>query len=186
MAKYFRDMDYEKISEKEVFNGRRIKLNIEEFYNKKDNKQIYREHIKAGGAAVIMPFLDDDTLIMIEETRTPIGKKVLAFPAGLIEKEENPEQAAIRELEEETGFKAEKVEKIIEEYPAIGYSDEKVYIFKAKNLKKTKMNLDPTEDIVIHKIKVEELKDLYLNGEIHTSAEIIAILSYFLEKYKNK
>lgn len=186
MAKYFKDMEYEKLSEKEVFKGKRIKLNIEIFYNKKDKKELYREHVKAGTAAVIMPFLDDDTLIMIEETRTPIGKKVLAFPAGMIEEGENPEQAAIRELEEETGYRAQDIEKITEEYPAIGYSDEKVYIYKAKNLKKTHMNLDPTEDIIVHKIKVEELRQLYLNGEIHTSAELIATLSYFMEKYKNK
>ena len=179
MEKYFKNMDYEKISEEEAFNGKRVKVKIEKYYNKRDNKEAYREHIKAGNGAVIMPFLDDDTLIMIEEIRTPIGKSILAFPAGLIEKGEDPATAAKRELEEETGYRAGEIEQIIYEYPAVGYSDEKVYIFKAKNLTKTQRHLDPTEDIKVHKIPVDELKELYRNGEIHSSAELIAILSYF-------
>lgn len=56
----------------------------------------------------------------------------------------------------------------------------KKYIFlKQKNLTKTHRHLDPTEDIKVHKISVDELKELYRNGEIHSSAELIAILSYF-------
>ena len=179
MEKYFKDMDYEKISEEEAFNGRRVKVKIEKYYNKRDNKEVYREHIKAGNGAVIMPFLDDNTLIMIEEIRTPIGKSILAFPAGQIEKGEEPADAAKRELEEKTGYRSEEIKQIIYEYPAVGYSDEKVYIFKAKNLTKTQRHLDPTEDIKVHKISVDELKELYRNGEIHSSAELIAILSYF-------
>ncbi len=179
MGKYFKDMDYEKISEEDVFNGKRLNLKIERYYNKRDNKEVYREHIKAGNGVLIMPFLDDNTLIMIEEVRTPIGKSILAFPAGLIEKDEKPEEAAIRELEEETGFRAAEVEPMLYEYPVVGYSDEILYLFKAKNLTKTHRHLDPTEDIKVHKISIDELKQLYKNGEIHSSAELIAILSYF-------
>lgn len=179
MGKYFKDMDYEKISEEDVFNGKRLNLKIERYYNKRDNKEVYREHIKAGNGVLIMPFLDDNTLIMIEEVRTPIGKSILAFPAGLIEKDEEPEEAAIRELEEETGFRAAEVEPMLYEYPVVGYSDEILYLFKAKNLTKTHRHLDPTEDIKVHKISIDELKQLYKNGEIHSSAELIAILSYF-------
>lgn len=68
---------------------------------------------------------------------------------------------------------------MIYEYPAVGYSNEKVYIYKAKNLTKTQRHLDATEDIKVRKISIDELKELYKNGEIHSSAEIIAILSYF-------
>ena len=179
MEKYFKDMDYEKLSEEIAFKGKRVTVKVEKYFNKRDNKEIYREHIKSGNGAVIMPFLDDNTLIMIEDVRTPIEKSILAFPAGLIEEGENPEEAAIRELEEETGYRAGEIEEIIYEYPAVGYSNEKVYIFKAKNLTKTQRNLDPTEDIQVHKISINKLKELYKNGEIHSSAEIIAILSYF-------
>ena len=84
MEKYFKDMDYEKLSEDIAFKGKRVTVKIERYYNKRDNKEIYREHIKSGNGAVIMPFLDDSTLIMIEEVRTPIEKSILAFPAGQI------------------------------------------------------------------------------------------------------
>ena len=178
MAKFFKEMDYEKVREEEVFKGKRLNLKIEEYYNRRDDKLLYREHVKAGKAVVIMPFLTDDTLIMIEEVRTPIGKSILEFPAGMIEDGENPREAAIRELEEETGYRANCLEKVIHEYPAVGYSDEEIYIYRAKDLKKTKKNLDPTEDIKVHKITIEELKQLYEKGEICSSAELIALLSY--------
>ncbi len=179
MGKYFKDMDYEKTSEETVFNGKRLNVKVEKYYNKRDNKEVYREHIYPGNGAVIMPFLDDNTLIMIEEVRTPIRKSVLAFPAGLLEKGEKPEEAATRELEEETGYRAKNMELIMEEYPAMGYSNEKVYICKATNLVKTERHLDKTEDIKVRKITIDELKELYKAGEIRTSSELIAILSYF-------
>ena len=121
---------------------------------------------------------EEDKILMCRRTKEPYKGK-LNLVGGKVEKDEDELQAAYRELEEETGYSAGEIEQIIYEYPAVGYSDEKVYIFKAKNLTKTQRHLDPTEDIKVHKISVDELKELYRNGEIHSSAELIAILSYF-------
>lgn len=56
MEKYFKDMDYEKLSEEIAFKGKRVTVKVEKYFNKRDNKEIYREHIKSGNGAVIMPF----------------------------------------------------------------------------------------------------------------------------------
>lgn len=177
--KYFDDIDYKLLDEKTAYRGKRIVVEELHYKNPRTNQIIYREHVLAGHAAVIIPETEDKQFIMIKEPRTPIGKNVLAFPAGMIEEGEKPEDGAIRELEEETGYKAKNIEPIIYEYPAVGYSDEKAYIFKATDLTKTQRHLDDTEDIKVRKISIEELKELYRNGEIHSSAELIAILSYF-------
>lgn len=131
-----------------------------------------------------MPITEDNEFIMIKEPRTPIGKTVLAFPAGMIEKEENSKEAALRELEEVVGYKAKKIQKIREVYPAIGYSNEKITIYLASQLIKSHTHFDETEDIEIVKIKIEDAKEMLKNNEIKTSGEAIALFHYFMYLYK--
>ena len=85
--------------------------------------------MKAGEASVILPITDDNKVIMIQEPRTPIGKVILALPAGMIEDGEEADKAAIRELEEETGYLASNIELLREYHPSVGYSDEKIKIY---------------------------------------------------------
>ena len=97
---YFKKLDYKEINKKQGYNGKRIKVDEIEYLN--GDKIIYREHVKAGEAVVILPITKDNKVIMIQEARTPIGQVILALPAGIIEPGEKSEDAAIRELEEET------------------------------------------------------------------------------------
>ena len=179
MNKYFKDLDYELLDEKVAYKGKRITVEELHYYNPRDDKKLYREHVLAGNAVVIMPITNDNKLIMIQEPRTPIGKIVLTFPAGMIEPGENEEDAAIRELEEETGYKANNIKKMRVEYPSIGYSNEYITLFLAKDLVKTQIHLDETEDIKVIEIPLEEAKQMLDNNEIITSSETIALMHYF-------
>ena len=178
--KYYEPIDYELLDKKTAYKGKRITVEELHYENPRTNQIIYREHVLAGHAAVIIPETENNEFIMIKEPRTPIGKTVIAFPAGMIEEGENEEEGAIRELEEETGFRAGKMKKLREVYPAIGYSNEKVTIFLAKNLIKTHRHLDETEDIKVIKIPITEIKEMLDNGKIKTSSEEIGLLHYFL------
>lgn len=177
---YFKEIDYELLDKKTAYKGKRIVVEELHYKNPRTNDIIYREHVLAGHAAIIMPRLDNGNLIMIKEPRTPIGINVLAFPAGIIEEGETPEEGAIRELEEETGYKANHIKKLREVYPAIGYSNEKTIIFLAKDLVKTKQHLDKTEDIEVLEIPLHEAKKMLDNGEIKTSSETVALMHYFM------
>lgn len=181
---YYKPIDYELLDKKTAYKGKRITVEELHYKNPRTNQIIYREHVLAGHAAVIIPKTDDEEFIMIKEPRTPIGKTVVAFPAGMIEEGESAEDGAIRELEEETGYKAGKIKKLRVAYPAIGYSNEKVTIFLAEKLVKTHRHLDETEDIDVIKIPITEIKKMLDNGEIRTSSEEIGLLHYFL--YENK
>lgn len=178
-SKYFKKIDYELLNKKVAYKGKRITVEELNYYNPRDKKNVYREHVLAGDAAIIMPITDNNEVIMIQEPRTPIGKVVLAFPAGMIEKGETPEEGAIRELEEETGYRANNLKKIREVYPAIGYSNEKTIIFIARDLVKTQRNLDETEDIKVIKIPLDEVKEMLEKNEIKTSSETVALMYYF-------
>ena len=182
--KYYKKIDYELLDEKVAYKRKRIVVEELHYKNPRTNQILYREHVLAGHAAVILPETDNGEFIMIKEPRTPIGKTVIAFPAGMIEDGESEEEGAIRELEEETGYRAGSIKKLREVYPAIGYSNERVNIFLAKDLVKTQRHLDETEDIEVIKIPIKEIKEMLDRQEILTSSEQIGLLHYFL--YENK
>ncbi len=184
MNKYYEKIDYQLLNKKTAYKGKRLEVEELNYKNPRTNQTIYREHVLAGNAVVIIPETDNKEFIMIKEPRTPIGKTVLAFPAGMIEKGEQEEESAIRELEEETGYRAGKIKKIRDVYTAIGYSNEKVTIFLAKDLVKTHNHLDETEDIEVLKIPKKEVRKMLDNNEIKTSSEEIGLLHYFL--YEDK
>jgi len=180
--KYFKEIEYKEISRKLVYNGKRVKVEELEYLN--GDKVIYREHVKAGEASVILPITDENKVIMIQEPRTPIGKIILALPAGMIEKGEEADKTAIRELEEETGYLASNIEFLREYHPSVGYSDEKIKIYLATNMKKTKQHLDYEEDIKVIEVPLEELIEMLDKNEIITASTTIALMHYLIYKKK--
>ncbi|MFR8103816.1 MAG: NUDIX hydrolase [Clostridia bacterium] len=180
MNPYFKPLDYKLLSQKTVYKGKRITVEELEYYNPRDDKQVHREHVLAGDAAVILAITEEDEVIMIQEPRTPINLTVLAMPAGQIEKGEQAEVGAIRELEEETGYLAGKMKKLREYFTSVGYTNEKISLFLATDLKKTQRHLDATEDIQVIKIPMKELKEMLDKNEIITASATIALMHYFL------
>ena len=179
---YFKDMSYKEISRKLVYNGKRIEVEEIEYLN--GNKKVYREHVDAGDAIVILPITDSNEVILVQETRTPIGKLVLTIPAGMIEEGEKPEEAARRELEEETGFWAEDIEFLREYHSSIGYTNEKLSIYLATNLKETKQNLDEDEEINVIKLPLDEVINLLNKNQFTDASTIIALMHYIIYKRK--
>jgi ADP-ribose pyrophosphatase len=123
--------------------------------------------------AVIVPFLNNDTLIMINQYRYPLRKALLEFPAGHIEKREKPKDTADRELEEETGYKATSMECIYKYHPSVSKSKNVVYVFKATGLTKGRSRLDETEDISIKEVTVQQLHKKIQRQEIENAGTLI-------------
>lgn len=180
---YYKELHYKQISKKEAYHGKRI--NVEEIVYSDGEKQIYREHVKAGNAVIILPITEDNQVIMVQEPRPAIHKIILSLPAGLIDEGEKPENAARRELEEETGFLAEDIQLLRTYYSSIGYSDEKIFIYLAKNMKKTQQHLDEDEDIQVIAIPLAELEQMVEKNEIEDASTVIAVMHYLLYKKEN-
>lgn len=179
---YFKKLNYKLLDEEVAYKGRRI--TIKEMKFDTGNQEIYREHVLAGDAVAIVAITDNDNLIMIREPRTPIGRVVLDIPAGRLEEGENPEEAAKRELEEETGYKAKYVKKLRDVYPSVGYSNEKLTICVAKDLEKTKQHLDFDEDIELVKIPLKEAKELLDSNKLKTLSSVLGLMHYFMYEHK--
>lgn len=134
--------------------------------------------VKHPGAAAIIPILEDGRIILVEQYRNALGHKTLEIPAGGIEKGETPLQCVAREVEEETGYRADTITPLIKVITAIGFCDETIPIFVAQNLKKTQQHLDEDEEITLRKVKLDEAVRMILDGEIIDSKTVSGILAY--------
>jgi hypothetical protein len=166
---------YEKINEKEIYNGKILKLKIENF--KFEGKIIKREIVQHKDAVAILPIDDLGFVYLVKQYRFPVQKEFLEIPAGLVEENEDYEKAALRELQEEVGFFSKNLQKIFEGYNSVGFCNEKTIIYLAKDLVSSKLPEDEDENLTVIKIHIDKLKQMYLNNEINDFKTAIAILS---------
>ncbi len=137
-----------------------------------------REYIGHPGAAAVLPFLNKNDIILVKQYRYPIDKITLELPAGKMDAGETPESCILRELEEETGFKAKKIEKMISFYPSTAFSNEVLHIFAAFGLERGNTNPDEDEFIAWEAVNFIEAVEMVKRGDIMDSKTVIALL-YF-------
>ena len=126
-------------------------------------------------AAAIVPFLDSATILMVRQWRYAIGCETLEIPAGKVDPDEDTGECARRELMEETGYRAGKMIEIFNYFPAIGYSNEIIRIYVASGLTRISAEEDTDEISKVEPIKLEQVQDLILMGEIRDGKTAIGI-----------
>ena len=135
-----------------------------------------REWIKHPGAVCCIPILPNGKIALIRQYRYSVRKMMIELPAGKLDENEAPEDCAIRELEEEIGYKANKITFLTNIHPAIGFADEKMWIYFAEDLEKTNQKLDSDELIEIIPTKLEDALEMVWNGEITDVKTIIGLI----------
>ena len=159
-----------------IYDGKILRLNCDDI--ECDNGAIAtREIVHHRGGVCILAFVDDK-VVMVKQYRYAFQEELLELPAGKLEKDEDPYNAAIRELEEEVGLKAESLTSLGYMYPTCGYSNEIIYLYKANNLTKVKRHLDFDEDIDVYYYSLDEILAKIQNNEIKDAKTIILILKY--------
>lgn len=144
-----------------------------------EGKEFKREVIEHPGAACIIPMLDDDTVLMVEQWRVGSRKALLEIPAGTLDDGEDPMACAARELEEETGYKAGKLEHLFTMYPSPGILDEKMFIFMARDLTRTQTHFDEDEQITTKPMSFRDLR-IQLKANNIKDGKTIAALGYLM------
>jgi ADP-ribose pyrophosphatase len=134
-----------------------------------------REIINHPGSVAIIPFIDKETVILIEQYRSTIEKVILEIPAGTIEPKETPKNCARRELLEETGYQARNLRKLLTSYTTPGYSNEQMHFYLATDLTFKGERPEEDEKIRIRKIKVDRVIRMISNGEIKDMKTICSI-----------
>ncbi|MGC8572694.1 MAG: NUDIX hydrolase [Caldisphaera sp.] len=126
--------------------------------------------------SILPVFSDAKEVVLLKQYRPAIDKYIIEVPAGTAEKDENPEEVAIRELKEETGLIADNLKLITKAYLSPGYSTEYMYFFVAIDPKQEKQNLDETEIIETFRIKADKALELINNGNIEDAKTILILL----------
>ncbi len=169
------DFHEKTVSTKNIFEGKVVKLELQrvELCN---GKLAEREIIRHRGGVAILPITEDNHVILVRQFRKPYDEELLEVPAGKLEKGEEIEICAQRELKEETGHTAERITYLYTMYPSPGYTDEKIYIYKAEGLSEGDMELDEDEFLNVEKYSLTEAAEMVRNGEIKDAKSAIAIL----------
>lgn len=160
-----------------LYEGNILKLYRDEveFPNKHKSAREVVEH--SGGVSVLAEN-EEGKVLLIKQYRYPVDEIIYEIPAGKLEKNEKVVDCAARELREETGYKAQKFNKLFEFFPTPGYSTETIYIYQAENLEFVGNDLEEGEYIeVVPKTKAE-LKELFDSGKIKDSKTLIAVMYY--------
>ncbi|MDO8644225.1 MAG: NUDIX hydrolase [bacterium] len=140
-----------------------------------------------GGACVLCVFENGD-ILLIRQYRNPAKDYLWEFPAGRLEKKEDPLNCAKRELQEEAGIEAKEWKKLGVIYTSPGFCDEQIHLFLATGLKEVEKALEPYEVIVMHRLSEKKVREMMVAGEIRDGKTLAALALYwdFPKKPKKK
>jgi len=164
----------ETLSAETVYKGKVFDIRIDEIRD--GDVEYKREIVVHKGSCVIIPVFEDGTVAVVRQYRHAAGKYLLEICAGTLNAGEDPKLGAIRELEEEIGVRAAKVEKLIEFYVSPGFLTEKMFVFLATELTETQQNLEEDELLTIERHSFPALFEMIRNGGIEDAKSIAGLI----------
>lgn len=177
------DLIEKTVKSEQIYNGAVVDLRVDTVVLP-DGKEAKREVIHHPGGVCIVAVDDNNNVLLVKQFRNPAQQVLLEIPAGKLEYGEDPLEAGMRELEEETGVVADEFVFMGCFYPLPAYSKEKIYMYFARNLKQTKQHLDDDEFLVVEKMHFDKLLKKVANGEIIDGKTALALLR--AKEYINK
>ncbi len=168
---------YEKTLHSEtIYEGRIIDLRVEDV-ELPNGKQSKRELIDHPGAVAVIAETPDHKILAVRQYRKALDKAIVEIPAGKLEPGEKPEVTAVRELEEETGYTCDSLEKVISFYTSPGFANELVHLYVAKGLeKKGEQSADEDEFLDVLHLTIEEMEKMVESQEIHDAKTAYALM----------
>lgn len=168
---------YKKIRQNLIHQGKVVGF-YEDIITLPNGNTVTWDLVKHPGAAAIIPVTEEGNILLVRQYRNALDAMTFEIPAGGIEKGESGYDCVKREIEEETGRKAEKIELLITIVTAIGFCDEKIPIFVGTGLSKTEQNLDEDEFIDVYEFTLDEVRNMILKGEIVDAKTISGVMTY--------
>lgn len=163
------------IGSEPIYSGKVLDLRIDTI-RQPDGREAKREIVVHNGAVCIVPVRDDGMVLLVRQFRLAAGQTLLEIPAGKREENEEPQACALRELEEETGYRAAELRPLYTAYLAPGYSTELMYAYLATGLSPGKTNPDEDEKLELVEIPLAEIESRVLAGEFADAKTIAALM----------
>ena len=165
-----------RLSSSVAFNGRIFKVEVDEV-ELPDGRHSKRECVRhSGGAAVL--FVKDGQIALVKQFRYLYGEELLEIPAGKLNAGEDAQAAALRELEEETGYRATSFRHLLDIYPTPGYTDEIIHIYLVDGAEFVGQHLDEGEFLNVLFVPEGEVLGMISSGAIKDSKTICAVYAY--------
>jgi ADP-ribose diphosphatase len=162
------------MSSQKVFAGRVFNVTVDTVSEGELTYQ--REVVHHNGSAVIVPVFDDGTVALVKQYRHPAVRYLLEVPAGTLAKGERPEIGAARELKEELGLVAARLEKLSEFFVSPGFCEEKMWVYLATELAEGEQALEEDEILEVVRLPITEALELITSGEIQDAKTIIGLM----------
>src|SRR5512143_1541502 len=163
---------------KNIYKGRVVNLNLETV-RLPNGAMVELEIIHHPGAAAIVPMKDEETVLLIRQYRHAAGGYILEIPAGTLKPGEDPRDCAVRELEEEIGFRPSALEPVVTFFTTPGFTNEVIHIYKATGLTPGKQNLDHDEVLELVESPLREAIRRIGDGSIRDGKTIVGLQSVF-------
>ncbi|WP_018660536.1 NUDIX hydrolase [Heyndrickxia acidiproducens] len=165
----------------EIFNGKIVHLKVLDV-KLPDGKTSKREVIYHPGAVAVLAVTKENKIVLVEQYRKAAERALIEIPAGKLEPGEEPVKAALRELEEETGYACEKLEPVTAFYTSPGFADEWIHLYLATGLEKlaNPKATDDDEFVEITEFTREETRQLLASGKICDAKTLIAIQHWLM------
>ncbi len=168
-------MPREQIESQSIFRGAVFEV-VRDRLREENGFEIVREIVRHSGGAGCLPLFDDGRIALVKQYRHPARRELLEIPAGKIESGETPMACAMRELEQEIGFRAGRIEALAEFYSTPGFCEERLYVYLATDLQPVEQNLDHDEFVEVVYLPFTEAVMMAERGEFEDSKTIIALL----------
>ena len=177
-------MPFKLITSENLLQGRNFKVRRDTLKTP-DGRETKLEIIEHGGSVVLVPVDSEENILFVRQYRHATGKEILELPAGTRDEEEPFEVCAAREIREETGMEAGRLQKVGEFYLAPGYSSEFMAVFLATDLKHNPLNPDDDEFLQVEKVPLQEVTAMFERGGVPDSKSLAAWLlaKPYLEEY---
>lgn len=163
-----------------IFKGKIISLQVDQV-TLPNGATASREIVKHPGAVAVIPLLGNK-MIVVEQYRKPLEKSQVEIPAGKLDSGEEPMKAALRELEEETGFRTDNIRLVSSFYTSPGFADEIIHLYFAEDLVKGTANPDEDEFLDCEAITLEQAQQYMQEGRISDAKTIMAVYAWQLYK----
>jgi ADP-ribose pyrophosphatase len=168
-------MAHELIKRDYIYRGKVLDLSLSRFQSE-GKGEVDIELVHHNGGAGALPLFDDGTVALVRQWRYPLGRYSLEIAAGRTEPGHSPEETALRELEEEMGYRASQMRKLTEFNVAPGYCQERIYIYLATGLEQSSQRLDDDEEIEVVRMSLDDAVALVHGGEIDDAKSVITLL----------
>ncbi|MCQ2010040.1 NUDIX hydrolase [Sporolactobacillus sp. STSJ-5] len=159
---------------KEIFKGRIVHLFVDQV-ELPNGETSTREVVKHPGAVAVIAVNKEGKLLLVRQYRYPLNGIIYEIPAGKLEPDENPDDSALRELEEETGYRCKKMEKIASFYSSPGFSDELLHVYFTDSLIEGKQHLDQDEFLEVCAVSLEEAVQMVKDHRIYDAKSVYAV-----------